>query len=64
MENAKISGVTRCLSQGNNSAARGPLANTQKKNWEMIANPDVDGNTKTVNHRKALRKRQKILSGN
>jgi len=22
---------------------RGPLANTQKKNWEIMVSPDVDG---------------------
>ena len=30
------------------------MANTQKKNWEMIVNPDVDGYTEI------LRKTQKI----
>jgi len=25
------------------ATVRGPLANTQKKTWEMMANPDVDG---------------------
>ena len=43
-------GVTRGLSEGKNLIERGPLAtvgwpltNTQKKAWEMILNPDVDG---------------------
>jgi len=35
-----------------------PLPNTQKK-LEMIANPDMDGYTKTLNHWKILQKRQK-----
>ena len=49
-----------------NSAERGPLAsvgdllvNTQKKSWEMIVNPDVDGYTETINQRKILQKTQK-----
>jgi len=46
-----------------NSAERGPLAsvedllvNTQKKTWEMMVNPDVDGYTKTPNQHKILQK--------
>ena len=36
-----------------------PLANTQKKTWEMMANPNVDGYIKTLNHWKAFGKRKK-----
>ena len=35
------------------------LANTQKKTWEMVMNPDVDGYTKTLNHGKIFPKLQK-----
>ena len=37
----------------------GPLANTQKKNLEMMVNPGVGGYTKTLNHRKILWKKHK-----
>jgi len=59
------SGVTRDLSQGENLAERGrlatvgdPLANNQKKTWEMMVHPNVVGYTKTIKHRKILRKTQ------
>lgn len=39
-----------------------PLAKTQKKSWEMIANPGVDVNTITLNRRKILRKTRKKQS--
>jgi len=55
------------LSQGENVAergpqftVRGPLANTRKKTWKMMASPHVDGYIKTLNHRKILRKMKKI----
>jgi len=57
------SGVTGGLNQGEKLAERGslatvgrPLANTKKKSWKMIVNPDVDGYIKI---RKILRKMQK-----
>ena len=54
-----ISAVTRGLSQGGNLAKTDPLASTQKKTWETMVNLDVDGYTKTLNHRKIFRKMQK-----
>jgi len=36
-----------------NLVERGPPANTQRQTWEMV-NSDVDGCTKTLNHRKIL----------
>jgi len=56
-----ISGATRGLIQGENLAKRGPLASTQMKTWEMMVNLDEDGYTKskTLNHRKIIRKIQK-----
>ena len=59
------SGVTRSLSQGvlaergPLATVRGPLTNIQKKTWEMTVNPDVDGYTKTLNHREIFRKMHK-----
>jgi len=35
------------------------LANTQNKIWKMMVNPGADGYTKTLNHRKVMRKMQK-----
>jgi len=35
------------------------LVNNQKKNWEMVVNPGVDGYTKTTNQQKTLQKTQK-----
>ena len=62
---AITSGVTRSLNQGVNLAEKGPmatvgdsLANFQKQTWE-IENLDLDGYTKTLNHRKILRKTRK-----
>jgi len=37
---------------------RGPLTNTQRKT-EMMMNPGMDGWTKTLNHRKIMRKAYK-----
>jgi len=54
-----ISGVTRGFSLGGNLAKRGPLASTQKKIIEMMVNLDVDDYSKTLNHRKIIRKLQK-----
>ena len=34
-------------------------ANTQKKTWEIMVNPDVDGYAKTQNHWKIIRKTNK-----
>jgi len=51
-----ISGVTTGFSQGGNLAKRGPLVSKQKKNLEMMVNLDVDGYSKTLNHRKIIRK--------
>jgi len=42
-----------------NLAERDPIANTKKKTCEMIVDPDVDGYTETLNHRKILRNTQK-----
>ena len=55
--------VTRSLSQGENVCWKkltghfggGALANTQKRTWEVMVNPDVDAYTKTLNQRKTLR---------
>ena len=41
------------------SNVRGPLADTQKRTSDLMLNPDVDGYTKTLNHRIILRKTQK-----
>jgi len=63
-----ISGVTRGLSQGKKLpvAERGalpivgtPLAKTQKKAWQLMVSPDVDGYTKTLNHLKPTWKNAK-----
>jgi len=61
-----VSGVSRGLNQegrrswkGSTGHCRGSLANTQKKNWEMVVNPDVDGYTKIQNHGKILQKVKK-----
>ena len=59
-----ISGVTSGLSQGGNLAKKGLLASTQKKTWEMKVNLDVDGYTKTLNHRKIIQKLKKQLTEN
>jgi len=61
-----VSGVNKGLSQGGNFAegvllatVEGPLANTQRKSWEMVVNPDMDICTKHRNCRKILGKTQK-----
>jgi len=57
-----ISGVTRGFSLGGNLAKRGPLASTQKRNIEMMVNLDFeDDSSKTLNHRKIIRKLQKNI---
>ena len=53
-----ISGVPRGLSHWENSAEGGHKP-TLRKTWEMMVNPDVDGDTKSLNQQKIPRKSQK-----
>ena len=50
------SGVTRGLSHGGRLSWSGSTKQHSEKGWEMIVNADVDAFTKSVNHRKILRK--------